>query len=372
MFRKAALAAASILAIASCERASDDASTATPPPTQMVDVSVSDELPGLSNAANGISFWIHPTLSFNSLMIVANESGIVSYNIEDGNEVGRIEGIDANGAAIAYYGFGRQAIGAIVTHDVSAGALVFHGIDNASRKFIPLTGGPEIRGAVRDICAGRAMGEISPTVFAVQNGSVQFFTLSPTPEGVSVTDSGRIETPDNLRACAVGHDGVLIVADEAGRIHKLTNEDSFARPFAETGIENPIDIDIVATELAEGLDSQLSTHIIVADEFSGALAVVDGASGALIGAARGVATDELSAIDNASAMGVTSANLGALYRNGAIAFGAGVEAPQISLIPVNGLFNALSLPEGEAVNPRGAGVAQEEKALDLEIGYSPD
>lgn len=58
--------------IAACDRKTENAAPAAPQITEVDPAPVSDELPGLPAAATGIAFWRHPTLSFNSTMIVVS------------------------------------------------------------------------------------------------------------------------------------------------------------------------------------------------------------------------------------------------------------------------------------------------------------
>lgn len=369
--RLTALVFSLLLFSAACER-EEQMSETDVQSVEAVGVTESDVLPGLTAPATGIAFWTHPNVAFNSLMIVANEDGLVSYNIEDGAEVSRIPDLDAQGANVSYIGLGPLAAGVVATFDKEAGAFRFYGIDNASRVFLPIEGGPAIRGALRDFCFGRALTGADPSLFVVQNGAVAVYNLSlddmgaETP-GVAVAAPAEIETPDNISDCAVDTDGVLLLAAQDGAIYRLAGENSFNAPFARGGAQDPGGLAVLAATTSGA--AAASGWIALLDATDGTVRLFDRADGTFAGAVRivaaaGAETDaEEPAANPATAMGATGANLGGLYRNGAIAIGTGGDAPSIRLIPLNAVRNALSLPESEPVDPRGEQPVREEDDL---------
>ena len=368
--RLAALACLLIFLNAACERKTEEARA--PEPAASFEVKVSDELPGLSAPATGVAFWAHPALSFNSLMIVANQDGVVSYNIEDGNEVSRIPGVNAQGAALSYLGFGAQAAGVLAIFDTDESAFRLYGVDNASRTFLAIDGGPTIRGAVRGFCFGRAHDIAAPSLFVVQKAKVSIFNMEATDDGVAVTTGAVLKTPGNLTSCAVDIDGTVLAVSKDGDIYRVTGDNSFAKAFASAAVTSPGDMAVISTEITSENDTAISSQIILLDRNNGALHIFDRHSGRALGIVMATGTDELEGVSAASAFGVTSGNLGALYRNGVVAFATGLEDPSLRLIPASGIINALTLPEGDPVSPRGAlPVAEEDNDLLIKTGFQP-
>ncbi len=362
--RLAALASISALALlAACDRAADEttpeaaqapAQTEAPAATARVEAVISDELPGISAAATGLAFWEHPSMPFNSLLIVANQDGVVAYNMENGSEVSRVDGFSAEGAAVSYFGLGARAAGIAAFIDAGAGAFRLFGVDNETRAFLPLEGAPAITGEVRDFCFGRSPKGATPTLFIVQETGVQFYNLAADADGVAVSAEGVIDTPGNLMRCAVDQEGALTLLADNGAVFRLDSDQAFEAPLAKAEIEQPGDIAVVRSMVGEGEDAAVKEQILVLDVADGALHVFNRDSGRPLGIVAYKGTDALSGVDRANVLGVSSANLGALYRNGILAFAAqGEEGPIVRITPASSLANALSLEVGEAVSPRG-------------------
>lgn len=349
--RLAALTAFAVLFVFACERAEE---TPAPEPAPRIDIPVSDELPGLGAAVTGIAFWDHPTLSFNSMMIVANAEGATAYNIEDGLEVARIDGVASQGAAVSYLGLGAQAAGVLALYDASESAFKLYGIDNISRQFLPINGGPAIDGAVRDFCFGRADGADAPSLFVLQLSRILIFNFIAADAGVAVEGEGVLNAPDNLASCAVDLDGVLLAATEDGAVYRVDGENSFDAPFIQTTMTETGDLVVLATNIEDETSQSVSSQIALLDKADGALHVFDRESGTALGVIAVAATDQMPGVETANAMGATSGNLGALYRNGAVAFAVTAEDNSTArLVPYGAVQNALSLPAGTALSPRG-------------------
>jgi hypothetical protein len=365
--RFTALALSSLIALTACDRKTEDAPSAPAPELVIAEAPASDELPGLPAAATGIAFWDHPTLSFNSTMIVATSNGVVSYSMEDGNEVSRIDGFNADGVATGYLGFGPSSAGFAAFLDADESAIRFYGIDNASRAFLPLDPGPAIRGAVRRFCLGRSAGAPAPSLFVIQKGVVQVFNLAPAASGVAVESETVIDTPENLVSCSVGLDGALFAANDKGDVFKLGGGDAFAAPFARTSIPNG-KLGIIASA-SEDDPADMSSQLVIAGLSTGVMQFFDAKSGASLGAVKIVATDDLPGVDGAEAFDVTGGNLGGLYRNGVAAFGVanGAEGPVIRIAPTSSLKNALQLSVGDPVSPRGAAAPETTNTLIIPI-----
>ncbi len=367
------LALSALAFLAACERQAVEPDAPAPAvPVIAADVTVSDELPGLSAPATGITFWDHPALAFNSLLIVASDNGIVSYNVEDGNEVSRIPGIRAKGAAVSYIGHGSLAAGVLAIFDVDDSAFKFYGVGNASRAFQPVEGGPVIRGNVRGFCFGRAVDGDAPALFVVQKSKLSIFNFEKAAGGLVAAGETALQMPDDIAACTVDIDGVVLAASESGAIFRVVGGDSFSAPFARAEISNAGEMAVLAFESTE--DDEVSVHgqIMLLDRDTGALHLFDRSDGQALGVISVTASDELEGVSAASAMGATAGNLGGLYRNGVIALGVdGADSPAIRLAPVNGVMNALSLPDGDPISPRGAVPAIEDDALIIELDFQP-
>ncbi len=368
MRRAAALAC--LLFFAACEQAEE---TPAPAPVEAVDVAVSDELP-IEQPATGIAFWTHPNIVFNGLMIVAGADGLVSYNIEDGNEVSRVPDLNAQGVRVSYLGFGPLAAGVVATFDADESVFRFYGVDNASRVFLPLEGGAAVRGELRDFCLGRALTSADPTLFVVQRGAATVYNLSledmgDAAPGLAIADPAVIDVPDDIARCAVDADGVLLLASENGAVYRLDGQNGFDTPFAQSAAAS---VGSLAVIPAGGASAQTASGwIALLDAESGAVHLFDRMAGSFIGAVRIASPTDMAPTDDsediatetpspASAMGASGANLGGLYRNGAIALGLVGGEPVVRLIPLTGVRNALGLAENAPVDPRGTALATED------------
>ena len=372
--RFAALAFAALV-LAACERGSETETPAPAPatPVPTVEVTVSDQLPGLTSPATGIAFWEHPNLPFSSLMIVANQDGLTTYNIEDGNEVSSVPGVNAIGAAVSYLGRGPQAAGIVASFDGAENAFRFYGVMNASRSLLPIDGGPAIRGNVRGFCFGRANDGTAPTLFVVQKGELLIFNYESDGSSLALSGEAAIPTPDDIKTCAVDIDGVVLTLSDSGKVYRIAGDNSFDEPFAAADLSNAGDAVIFAFQQDDADADAVSGQIALLDKDSGALHIFDRADGRALGVASVIGTDELDGVAAASAMGATAGNLGSLYRSGAIAFGVeGTDGPAIRLTPVSAVLNALSLTRGEAISPRGALTEEEENDnLIIDIEFDP-
>ena len=357
-------AAASILFIAACgEQASAPASPEVSRQLEAVGVNASDAIADLAAAPTGIDFWTHPNVAFNSLIITASADGLTSYNVEDGAEVSSVPGLALDGVAVSYIGFGPVAAGVAVTFDESESAFRFYGIDNVSRLFLPLPGGPAIRGALRGFCMGRAVASPDPTLFVVQRGELSVYNVSPAMNGddagITIAGETRLTLPESITTCAVGADGIVYVAADNGEIFRIDGDNAFAAPFAISSSGAPADMEFLGAGSEDSAPS-VSGQIAVLDGESGIVEFFDAGDGHALGAVRVTATFDIDAVATATAMGASGANLGGLYRDGAIALSVGDETPALRLIPTSGVANALALTALPPANPRGNAPAQED------------
>ncbi len=370
-----------LLALAACGQQTADAPA--PEAVEPVGVAAGDELPGLSSPATGIAFWAHPNVAFNGLMIVASADGLASYNIEDGNEVARLDGFDAAGVAVSYLGAGPQAAGVAAFFDRGENAFRFYGIDNASRLFLPIEGGPAIRGNVRGFCFGRAAGAPAPSLYAVQRDGISVFNFDAAASGMAAAGETVIAAPDDIAACAIDIDGVLLAASADGDLYRLDGENAFDAPFARTGVSSIGGLALIARQTTVDGTTSDESLIALLDADTGAVHLIDRADGARLGAVRieeiktndageVIEPGEDDAQHAAGVIGASGGNFGAVYRNGVIALGYGGAEPAIRLIPFNGVENALSLSGGEAIDPRGKLPEAEEDGLNFSTGFQPE
>jgi hypothetical protein len=305
-------------------------------------------------------------VAFNSLMIAAGAGSVVSYNIEDGEEVARITDIDAQGAEVSYFGFGPLAAGVLAAFDKNESAFRFFGVDNASRMFLPLAGGPAIEGEVQGFCFGRAVSNPAPSLFVIQQDSIHVFNLSladagAAAPGIAIANRATIEAPEPMAACAVESDGVLMLASEDGDIFRVENENSLAAPFATSGAGAVGGLEIVSSSALPAADGAApgapAGAIALLNSEDGTLALFDRETGDVLGVVRLTRKNEnnepVATAEAASVLGATGANLGALYRDGVVAVGLPEDEPSILLAPVNSVANALDLSGSAPINPRG-------------------
>ncbi|NOX95260.1 MAG: hypothetical protein GXP04_09260 [Alphaproteobacteria bacterium] len=372
---------ASLAFLSGCERNETNAPSATAP-VEPVEISASDRLSDLSATMTGIAFWSHPNVAFNSLVIVASQDGIASYNIEDGSEVSRIPAVNAQGAAVSYLGLGAQARGLLAFLDIDASVFKINAIDNASRSFQAVDGEIPFRGALRGFCFGRAAGGQNPVLYALQKGEMTHYAIEV--EGDALTASAGIaqSVPEDAQSCTVdGIDGSVLITRSNGEIHRMT-DDGPGELVVSTDITEIGDVAILLIENTEPDPQSVSGLIVALNRETGGLHVFNREDGQAIGVMTVMAEDadseygEFIAVNAGDVMGAASANLGGLYRNGVLALGVGnAEAEQpavIHLIPMNALKNTLDLPESEPVNPRGREAEPEEDGLLIDIDFQRD
>lgn len=370
--RFAALAFLTFMLAAACGRNPADPSADQTPAAEPAAAPVSDELPGLAAPATDIDFWDHPTLSFNGMMIVATANGVYAYNMEDGNPAAQIDGVNAAGVAVSYLGFGREAAGFAAVLDATADAFRFYGIDNSARAFLPLNDGPAAPGDIKGFCLGRALQSDAPALFVVVEGKILVYNLAAGGDGIVVESESAIGTPGDIASCAVDIDGVLLAGSDTGAVYRIAGDDAFAAPFARAIGAGAGELTVLMAAGETG--APVGGQILFADLSSGTMHLFDRVSGAALGAAKLAATDNLPGVDAAEAFGATAANLGALYRNGVVAYGvaAGADGPVVRLAPVSSVRNALAVPVGEPVSPRGAAPAVEDGILDIPTTFTPE
>ncbi|MEM9618853.1 MAG: hypothetical protein AAF936_12920 [Pseudomonadota bacterium] len=372
--RLAALTCSALLLLAACGQDTDTSSLGEASPIEPIAVAAADQLTGLGAPATGIAFWTHPNVAFNSLMIIAGADGVASFNIEDGNEVSRIPGVNAEGAAISYIGFGPLARGLLAYFDADAGAMKIHEIDNAVRSFKPVTGDIPIRGAVRGFCFGRAADAEGPTLVVLKRGELTRYAFRLENATLTAKASVSETAPDDIISCAIdSEDGAVFIARENGAVHRI-GADGQGALFAKADAEQPGHLAVLLSEVMTDETSSVSGQVILLDKSNGAIHSFNRDDGAPLGAVSIGEAFEIEAVNSADVMGVASANLGALYRNGAIALGlTGADgAGAIRLIPANGLINALGITDGTPLSPRGAIPESDDDGLLIRTNVRPE
>ena len=371
--RHASLAVLSLFVLSACGQENDVSSASDAEAVAPIAVAAADQLTDLNGPVTGIDFWTHPNVAFSSVMIIAGENGVASYNIEDGNEVSAIPGVSAQGAAVSYIGYGPRAKGLLAYFDRDASAFSIFEIDNVTRNFKPVTGDIAIRGSVRGFCFGRGVDAEGPTLAVLQKGELTQYSFSIENATLTASASAKETAPDDVVSCAIdGVDGSIFVARENGTVHRL-GTDGPGELFAKGDINAVGDIAVLsATNIAEDGVVSFSGQVIVLDKTNAMIHAFDRADGSLIG--KGTIGDafEIDAVAASNVMGAVSANLGAIYRNGAIALSLADEANVVRLIPANGLINALNLPDGEALSPRGIIAEPEDSDLLIRTTIQPE
>ncbi len=360
---------AGMLILAACGREVDAPALE---PVVPVGVAASDET-SLAAPANGLAFWMHPNVAFNSLLIAASADGLAAYNIEDGAAVSSAPGVNVAGVAVSYIGFGSTATGVVAAFQPDDGAFAFYRIDNGARNFAPLASKLDIRGAVRGFCFGRGDGVETPSLYVVQRAKILVFNFEAQDGGLAPAANIAMDAPDDLAACAVDSDGALLAASNAGAIFRLDGEDSFKAPFAVAPIGEVGGLAVIAAtapegDTPEGEEPAAYGQIALMDKTTGVVHLFDRMDGHALGAVTIAATDEIEGVVAAAAMGATGANLGGLYRNGLVALSVD-GAAAVRFIPLNGVANALAFPFGAPVYPRGVVAPVEDDGLLINIEF---
>ncbi len=345
------------------EATPDAVEEATPPPVedptptdQPAEVSTIDELAKLSATAHGLAFWKHPTLPFKSMVIAATGVGVIGYDIEDGAEVARLEGIEAGGVDIAYIGQGDTSRAVMAVHDRSQQAIVFYGVDNISRQFAPDLTAIAIDEDADGFCFGRIPGREMFTLYVLRDDRLYGQDIGAYASSNVLQDVVIHSLPAAAVACAVDdRDGSVFVAAKDGAIYRFDRGEGLTTPFAQSAARQPVSIGIA---LNGSIDSDTS------DPCCGQIALLNGADGVVhlfdrkdgrdLGAVRLIRFDEIEGVHAATAMALGYANYGGIYRSGALALATNGESPALRMTPFGGIANALEFTLGEPVNPRGS------------------
>lgn len=351
------------LACACGKKTESEPATPAAAPAQISEVKAIDEFGPLSARINDLDFWVHPGVPFNGMAIAATDVGLVALNIEDGAEVGRVEGFKASGVEVVYENVfslapdegAAGAQGLIIAYDADAKAFRFISIDNATRelKSLPTLSQGEIEADA--FCAGPQYR--APTRVVVLRGA-QLRTME-TIEGAGGVREAVFSDPSALADEALGcviskASGDLYVLLKDGRIQRdVMASGAREESFATSGAAAPKGVGYALNGIAsDGDESDCCGQLFVLDGADASLGVVDIDDGAPLGALKLAASFDIEAVAEATAMGIGYGNYGGVYRDGAIALATNGANPVIRLAPLNGAMQALGVAMGETKNPR--------------------
>lgn len=371
--RLAALAAATaLLSLAGCGR--DEAPPPPAPPPQPltppVEVSAADEFGPVGGKVAGIALWTHPTLAFNGLVIAAGAGGLAAWNIEDGEEIVRLDGAAFDGVAVAYVGRGRAAQGYAAAREATGErAFRFYAIDNVSRAFtLQSTMFISERNEVRGFCLGRGAQGGGLVLHEMRGDGWRSTALALADGVVSAGGTTTGARRGGFERC-VGDDldGSAIAVTAEGALYRLA--DGAAAPIAATGVARPAGLGLALNGLGDGAPAETCCgQIALLDGGAGVVRLYDREDGRALGAVRLEASFDVAAVGAATALGVGYGNYGGIYRDGVIALAVDGDDPVVRLTPFNGVMDALGAPLGEAADPRDLAPQREaDIVIDIDV-----
>ena len=334
------------------------------------EVTASDELGGFSSAIRGVAFWTHPSLAFNSLLLVATESSVASYNIEDGNQIDEIDGVRPTDLTMSYMGAGATAKGVVIFYDTAANAFALYTIDNIDRSFIPMAMEMTAPSAVNGYCLGSQNGGGELSLRVLTGDGVETFDIAFDGARAAATKADTIETTATMIDCVVDPlDGALFTATEDGKIYRYADDSETTAPFSIAGAASIVDLGLSMNGLVEGGDTEACCgQLALLDSDTGQVHLFDRDDGHALGIAAISASFDVEGVASASTMGVGYGNFGSAYRNGVLALATKGEAPVIRIAPWTGVLNAVGQPVGAVANPRELlPQAEDPFSIDLDV-----
>ncbi|MBI1364807.1 MAG: hypothetical protein GC153_02460 [Alphaproteobacteria bacterium] len=362
----ALLVLAAFAALPACEKKAPPAATAEPPPVT-AQVTAADELGTFHSTINGIAFWTHPKVPFNGLALVATDRALVALNIEDGEEVARIDGLNAKGVSVAYTGYGSDAQGyAAVEIGGKQPSIRIYAIDNATRQLTPVMSnaiamGPEARG----FCLG-GDGSGKGLLLHIMRGN----GWSTRPIAIS----GGVATVGSQKSAAFGGGVISCEADDLDTsffatapggviVHVDKTGIAGGSPFARTPVSEPAGIGIALHGLVEGGPTEeCCGEVLTLDGEKGAIYVYDHDDGKPLGVVTIKASFDVEGVTKATAIGVGSGNFGGVYRDGVVALGTDGDKPAVRLVPLNSVLDVLKAQFGDAADRRALNPHADEDA----------
>lgn len=360
--------------LAACGRKEETAPPAASEPAPSGEVVAADEYGPLGAPVADIAFWTHPSLSFRGLVLVATSNGVAAFNIEDGAEVARIDGIEAGGIDVVYAGSGAAARGLAIVHDRGAGAFRVFEINNETRSLAPLAASGAAGSRASAFCAG-PQREGAPLLIELNGKNVTSYSLDIRQDDVGFDPSGARRAPEEIVACAVDPlDGTVFLAGISGAVFRMSADGAIAKPpFAKLQIEDPKAIGLALGGLIEGGPTEeCCGEIAVLDAADAGIHVLDHDDGSAIGTVRITSSFDVEGVSTATAMGVGYGNFGGIYRDGVVALATDGEKPAVRLVPLNGVMDALSAPMGPTAEPRALSPKpEEEDGLIIDVDLVP-
>ncbi|HNR76148.1 MAG TPA: hypothetical protein PKM48_03400 [Parvularculaceae bacterium] len=338
--------AASLIALSACGKGEKEPQQAPERPSiEVSEVAAADGYGAPGETVNAVAFWSHPSLTFESLLLVATDAGVEALNIETGEQVDAIAQGAVSALSVVYTGSGAGAEAYVVAGRPNG--YEFYSIDNASRSLAPVkveSGAPRA-GA---FCAGRAGDDLA--LYEISNGDVSERAIDLRDSGLALGDPRKIISM-RAHSCHVDdRTGDVIIIARDGGIHRLDPKtgETFGLAFGAA--------DATATALflmttAEP-ENAPGGAVGLLDGETGVISLFDLADGHALGAVRVKSTFDLEAVASATTMAAGYGNYGGVYRDGALAVVTTGDGAPIRLVPWNGVLAAISQPLGETVDPR--------------------
>jgi hypothetical protein len=351
-------------------RPAQPASSEAAEPAPVGEIEATDQFGPFASPVTGIAFWTHPSLSFQGMVLASSADGLAAFNVEDGAEVARIEGVAANGVNVVYAGGGAEARGFAIALDASTGEFRYYEIDNASRSLssAPATGATNNRAAA--FCSG-ADRDGALRLIALNGAMVETSAIEIGEGGVRVELLSQQRAPQGVVACVVDPlDGAVFLAGESGAIYRMALDGNIdAKVFAESGLSHISSIGLMLHGLVEaGPTEECCGEIAVLDAADGSVRLIDRDDGQPSGAARIISSFDVEGVATATAMGVGYGNFGGIYRDGILALATDGDSPAVRLAPLNGVMDAISAPMGPTAEPRNlSDQAEEDDGLVIDV-----
>lgn len=349
----------SVLALAACGRgdegaapppaSQDKAAPETPaaPEEPATDVIVADTLASLIAPAEGIAFWIHPTLPFESRAVVAaGKDGLLLVTL-DGERADAITGAFTSGAALAYAGTGQDAEALVAAYDEGRTAYRFFGVRPDGAAFTS-RGGEIAADSVAGFCLAPATDGF--VLYDLRLRAAYAHRLTLADGAVTAQAPHKLRAPGPLVSCAAAPDAgevLFLAADGAVYAAPVGDDPDFGAPLMR----------------ADG-GKAVSIGVLMQKEGAGAIALLDGPSGRIslfsrdgqpLGVVHLASNGDIASVGAASVLGVGSANFGGLYRSGILVAGSATAPYEVRAAPWVGVANMVNLPLHEPVDARDPG-----------------
>ncbi len=342
-------------------------------PPVVAEVQAVDEFGAFDVPIGGLAFWAHPTLPYNGLLLAATGEGLVAFNMEDGEEVARVDGVPATGISVSYAGAGADAQGyaavSMVGVDGGPSDIGFFAIDNATRALISLSsqhvpGDKDDRG----FCLGRNESGDRIVLHQVRRNGWRSRAIGA---GGAVQELSA-QFRGGFTACVADDvDRAVFAITAGGDIYRIGADGKIGKsPIARTGVRNPAGIGLSLSGIVAGCPTEeCCGYLYVLDGADARVHLFDRDDGRPVGAITLAASFDVEGVRAATALGVGQGNFGAVYRDGVLALATNGEAPSVRLAPLNGVLSALSESVGPPVDLRALGVQEdEEPELDFTVG----